>query len=428
MKKKGFTLIELLAVLVILAIIALITIPIVIRTINNSEEEAEKKSILGYARAVEDDIANYMMINAGKKYTDYVLPDNLDYKGNEVECDKPIKPDANGKLKLTCCKVVGGTGTGYDYENGKVEKSTDTRCNAKEEENQGNNHQDETSKTAVDALLDKTNDADASYEGGSAASHQMYAFEHPQTEQTEALTDYRYIGNDPYNYVEFNGETWRIIGIFTVEDENGNRSQRIKIIRDNILIGNMAWDSTMVYEYDWPTSIINNYLNGEYYAGLSSDAKELIEPAKIYLGGGIYNNTTHYGTAADRYVWERGTARYYDSISLNDINNISLIYPSDYLYTFAKGIDDTCFNDGSNCSINLGGNPSLSWLYTSFYLWTISPQGDFSDGAFAVFGSGIVSTRYVYESYLLRPVTYLKSTVKIASGTGTSSDPYKLKI
>ena len=51
--KKGFTLIELLAVIVILAIILLIAVPIVVRTINDSEESANKSSVELYGRAVE---------------------------------------------------------------------------------------------------------------------------------------------------------------------------------------------------------------------------------------------------------------------------------------------------------------------------------------------------------------------------------------
>ena len=426
MKKKGFTLIELLAVLVLLAIIALITIPIVIRTINNSEEQAEKKSILGYARAVEDDIANYMMINAGKKYTDYVLPDNLDYKGNEVECDKPIKPDANGKLKLTCCKVVGGTGTGYDYENGKVEKSNDTSCNTKEE-NQGNNHQEESSKIAVDTLLEKTNDVNVTtYTSGSDASHQMYTFEHPATEQTPALTDYRYIGNDPYNYVDFNGETWRIIGIFTAEDENGNTSQRIKIIKDEKLSSDMDWDSASPLENEWPTSTLNTYLNGDYYTNLSDTARKMIEPAEIYLGGRTYDSTTHYGTASDMYAWERGTRRKYENRSIKYANNIALAYPSDVYYTYANGVDYNCYKDGSKCGEYFSENGWMYKLATTW--WLISPCPINSYHSFWVLADGSLMDTGVSISTSIRPVTYLKSSVKIASGTGTSSDPYKLKI
>ncbi len=418
MKKKGFTLIELLAVLVLLAIIALITIPIVIRTINNSEEQAEKKSILGYARAVEDDIANYMMINAGKKYTDYVLPDNLDYKGNEVECDKPIKPDANGKLKLTCCKVVGGTGTGYDYEKGKVEKSTDTSCNA----DSGDEDQP-SQKTAVQELLSKTNDVNVTtYTSGSDASHQMYTFEHPATEQTDALTDYRYIGNDPYNYVDFNGETWRIIGIFTVEDENEKKEQRIKIIRDES-IGDMAWninDSNV-----WYNASLNEYLNGDYYNSLSSDYKYMIIESKYYLG----NELDTFPSASEFYDYERGVLKNLDTSSINWIGNIGLMYPSDYLYTYSNGIDNVCYDKGFYCEVWRGADPSLGWLYKSeISQWTITARNKYNDYISLVDSSGNTNGHYSSAYHGVRPVTYLKSTVKIASGTGTSSDPYKLKI
>jgi len=34
----------------------------------------------------------------------------------------------------------------------------------------------------------------------------------------KATTDYRYTGKDPDNYIKFNNETWRIIGVFNVDD------------------------------------------------------------------------------------------------------------------------------------------------------------------------------------------------------------------
>ena len=130
MKQKGFTLVELLAVIVILAIIALITIPIVLKTINNSQKESEKQSIAGYARAIEDDIANYMMINPGNKYEDYTPTKDFDYKGNKVFCDSRIVSSI-GKLTLNNCYVSDKELTSeeikkknirfYKYENGKVE-------------------------------------------------------------------------------------------------------------------------------------------------------------------------------------------------------------------------------------------------------------------------------------------------------------------
>ena len=51
----------------------------------------------------------------------------------------------------------------------------------------------------------------------------MYTFSHEATAQTLSQIDYRYIGSVPNNYITFNNETWRIIGVF---------DERIKIIRD----------------------------------------------------------------------------------------------------------------------------------------------------------------------------------------------------
>ena len=56
--------------------------------------------------------------------------------------------------------------------------------------------------------------------------------------------NFRYVGNNPKNYVTFNNETWRIIGIFDTKDENGNSDKRIKLIRDESLESGLAWDST----------------------------------------------------------------------------------------------------------------------------------------------------------------------------------------
>ena len=97
-------------------------------------------------------------------------------------------------------------------------------------------------------LIAKANDASiTNYEEGNKG--EMYTFSHEATEQTGALTDYRYIGNTPNNYITFNNETWRIIGVI---------EGRIKIIRDES-IGNFAWDSAEVN--DWTTASLQQMLN-----------------------------------------------------------------------------------------------------------------------------------------------------------------------
>ena len=63
------------------------------------------------------------------------------------------------------------------------------------------------------------------------------------TEDTELQnklkqTEYRYAGQNPDNYVKFNNELWRVIGLV-----NTPEGQRIKIIR-NESIGSYSWDSS----------------------------------------------------------------------------------------------------------------------------------------------------------------------------------------
>ncbi len=52
----------------------------------------------------------------------------------------------------------------------------------------------------------------------------------------------RYIGATPNNYVDFNGEKWRIIGVMNnIDDGTGKKEARIKLIRDES-IGGFSWD------------------------------------------------------------------------------------------------------------------------------------------------------------------------------------------
>ena len=393
--KKAFTLIELIAVLVILAILALIVTPLVLNVIRKAKDSANKRSIDAYGKSVELALAKYILDNGD-------IPNDLngltvEYTGNEVKCNVK-KITENGSIYLSECSVNGV----------KVkDKSTED----------GWYHYGELLKvaTAVETLLSKANDASiTTYTEGN--THEMYTFTHDATTQTEALTDYRYIGSDPYNYVTFNNELWRIIGVFTVEDENGNKEQRIKIIR-NESIGNYAWASNDVNE--WSTASLQTYLNGDYYNSLSEEAKVMIGDAKYYLGGSI-----SIGGAVSQYTFERGTTVYRGRCT-NWIGKIGLMYPSDYAYTYAGGVDNKCYTDTIDCCTS---TPSSGWLYNNAHQWLISPNSGHSDSAFLVHSTGYVRS-YDDVSYVdgARPSTYLLSSIQIDKGTGTETNPYTLK-
>ena len=60
-RKYGFTLIELLAVIVILGLIALMTVPVVMRTISDSEKKTMRNSGYGLVEAAKIYHGMYMM-------------------------------------------------------------------------------------------------------------------------------------------------------------------------------------------------------------------------------------------------------------------------------------------------------------------------------------------------------------------------------
>jgi hypothetical protein len=297
-----------------------------------------------------------------------------------------------------------------------------------ETEEDGYYHYGIDKSTGVKALLSNVNNASVtSYSEGNAG--EMYTFTHPATtQQNYEVTDYRYIGANPNNYVTFNNELWRIIGVFTVEDGNGNTEQRIKIVRNEKLSSDMAWDSNNVNE--WVTATLNTYLNGDYYNGIDATSKSMIADTKYYLGGRAYDSTTHYGSTPDMYDWERGTTVYSGgSISWN--GKIALMYPSDYTYTYALGVDNTCYNDGYSCVTYRGGVPTNGWIYNTngnSEPWLLSPDSSYKQGVFCLIGSSWITSYYAVIYKSVRPSLYLASSVKIYSGDGSEQNPYQLSM
>ena len=249
---------------------------------------------------------------------------------------------------------------------------------------------------------------------------------HPATEQLEATTDYRYTGANPNNYVEFNNELWRIIGVFPTEDASGNIENRIKIIRDES-IGNSSWDKNGYN--NWETASLNTYLNGEYYNNLSQDAQNMIVSSKWYLGGNPVNEETDLLTS-NFYLYERGIEVADTSYPTSFVGKIGLMYPSDYGYA-TSGVSTTdreaCLEINLVYWMNYRGCYENIWIYDGSAQWTITPGLAPSDSAFSVYDDGSLFDDYVADdTSAVRPVLALESTVEITGGTGTESDPYIL--
>ncbi len=236
--------------------------------------------------------------------------------------------------------------------------------------------------------------------------------------------EYRYIGENPNNYITFNDEVWRIIGVFQTEDKDGSIQDRIKIIKDDPITSDTT-DPKKTFEWskdntnNWITSSLRESINGDsYYNLLQEKSKNQIAESKWYLGN-IDVNTI---SAEDAYNKERETTDENSKDEKSWIGNIGLMYPSDFGYTYNKEVDNTCFTNLNNCA---NGNPKASWLYKNINEWTITSLKDNTEKVFVISDNGSLNNESSnITSYSYRPVTYLRHDISFKQGTGTKEDPY----
>ena len=285
-----------------------------------------------------------------------------------------------------------------------------------------------------------------------------------------AVTDYRYYGPNPNNYIclDMEGQStcpdkhlYRIIGSIYEELEGANR---LKVIKATPLTdgttNEFSWDykSSGSYNNIWATITNGNYSNsltrgsqlmkllnsgawwngtsGSYYNSttattvnftnykLSDKAKSYITTSRYYLGGykeaiGVMTNQF--------YTYERGTAKCYNRPLYWD-GYVGLMYPSDYGY--AAG--NSCVT-GTAPSNYYEGCKNKDWLwmttssdYTNGYEWLMSPYSGNYRVAFIVNSSGYVHYGGVDGASSARPVFYLNSSASISDGEGTLTNPYIL--
>ena len=252
---------------------------------------------------------------------------------------------------------------------------------------------------------------------------------------TEDITEYRYRGASPKNYVTFNNETWRIIGVFPTDDGTGNIENRIKIIRDQS-IGNKYWNTTQVASTssynNWTGATLMKYLNATYYNSLTNDNSiDMVDDVKYYLGG--YKDVIT-PTPITIYDFERkisGSGTYFFKTNpTNWIGKVALMTASDYGYATENCEDKLLYNSDTTKGI-IGCN-STNWLYNiKANEWLLNQYANSSTANTSVYYilnngqiHGIASS--INNSFSTRPVLYLKPEVQITEGDGTSSNPYKL--
>ena len=250
---------------------------------------------------------------------------------------------------------------------------------------------------------------------------------------------YRYEGKNPNNYVWFNNEYWRIIGVFDSASHGQSGKNLVKIIRADVLDG-LAWHKSNAN--DWTAASLNSLLNGAYYnaqdgtssgycygysttatancdytkKGIQSGYRSMIAEVTWYLGG--YSSAS--ATTESFYGYERGTT-VYSGRPTTTTGYIGLMYPSDYGYSVLSSSCARTTNLGSYSTATCAGQ---SWLYGKGYEWTITPSSSSSRNVFILYNGGSLSYFNANGGTGGRPVLYLDASVYKIDGEGTLDKPY----
>ena len=339
-------------------------------------------------------------------YFDVVPPD--------VTLSITNRPTTYGKLGTINC--TGGSAT-YNQQYNRIEVSSInsdySTCSL--------NYTDSTSKVNL-----------ATYITGLSGTTQG-------TGQVVNENGYRYEGKNPNNYIWFNNEYWRIIGVFDSASHGVSGQNLVKIIRADVLDG-LAWHKSNTN--DWSVASLNYILNEPYYyaqdgtssgycygysttvtgncdytkRGIQSGYRGMIANVTWYLGG--YSSTS--ATAESFYGYERGTT-VYSGRPTSTTGYIGLMYPSDYGYSVLSSSCARTTNLGSYSSATCAGQ---SWLYGKGEAWTLTPYSSNSSNMFDLLFAGSLGNYYAYTGNGVRPALYLDVSVYKIDGNGSLENPY----
>ena len=447
-KGNGFTLIELLAVIVILAVILVIAIPRILDVIETSKKDSFKNSAQLIADSAEKKKVSDKLLGKDEEITckDVAKINDEDYASCKITFDSEgnAKVSITGKGKFDGLKITNGT-----KENAEVKEITKPTYGMKATEYITNLLEYDGEGLKIDNTPDQ---------------------------------NIRYYGSNPNNYVRFNNELWRIIGVF------GNN---VKLIRSEKL-GNLSWDSSESSVNsgwgvnEWSQSDLKNYLNTMYYGGdttvtcynsfnnvtttcpknskgnfltIDETSKSLIDN-HIWNTGAIdvtdttiVNQETFALNTVPFYKAERGkeTGKICNGGSdCNDNVNrtttwtgyIGLPYATDYAYASSESACETNMNAGINATASsfdeVFANMACkknNWMHhgtttdiedaTCFMSSIADP--DVASSVWIVNGVGVTDSDGAANPLSAFPTIYLKSNILIESGKGTSSNPYILK-
>ena len=225
---------------------------------------------------------------------------------------------------------------------------------------------------------------------------------------SDSVNNYICLGSDEATCPDAN--LFRIIGVF---------GDKTKVIRAKS-VENKAWHTSQVNT--WSTSSLNTYLNGEYLTSLGTLTNKIATTTWKVGGGSWANIATSVPKTA--YQYEVGANASTTTVD----KKIGLMYVSDYYYGASPNAWTLVGRNSSDATKDYRAATSTNWLFLGSEEWTISRTSDDTSSAFLVRGTGNVVSIYVNNySYAVRPSFSLESSTTYVSGSGSMSDPVRIK-
>ena len=188
----------------------------------------------------------------------------------------------------------------------------------------------------------------------------------------------------------------------------------MKLVKKEALNTAYVWNTNKTEDIEWPDSELYTGLNGSYFLTnttyVPSGWSDRI--ATVSWKYGDLSNTN--ATAAQIAATELGFS---DSVSAK----VGLLYLHDYIYAVSdRSLSWLYLNRIEND--NSAPNSAYEWTMTRYTYYLMNNQ------AWRLHTDLLtMETAAVNDPESVRPVFYLTATQRIASGTGTLSDPFILR-
>ncbi len=443
---RGFTLIELLAIIVILAIIAVITVPIILNIIEDAKKGSITDSAYGYKNAI-------------KSYSVYLQ--TVDSTSNGLK----------GSYTVDELKSLGLEVTGQEPDSGTILIDNDgiSGCLKYDEyaSYMYNNEVINTSKGNCPTQKLVT-EGDGLYKSETEPGRLVYR------------------GQNPNNriFLKEDGTNNTLYRIVSYETDG-----TIKVVRDEKLSTNMAWDTKNIRIGDSNTYCSsaadygcnvwgkqsNTLYNGEsldnsfhysYYNSatattLTSGASGTVADESTlnkYLNDGSWAPLEYLNSYIDNHKFNVG-GLYYTSSYKNGDKGVQREKEEESLLTWTGKIGlmniteyaEASLNESCDVFTNFGYNAELyyykdegastasihtpstgwpcaasNWTFKSgYHQWSLSPVSNNRYGVWSVHSTGYFYNISAIYTYGVRPAFYLKSGISL-SGTGAENDEYQI--